>query len=292
MIKSMTGFGQGEATHGGYKALVELKSVNHRFLDIALRLPHHMLFLDDGIRKSMQAMLSRGHVEAFVRYETDVGASTSVTVDYPLLQAYVDAYLAIRERVDIYDDITLSHIVKLPDVVKPDVLDLDQEALEAAVQTALGIAIDALVASRQAEGYAIQHDMTARIATVQQLTQTIDNKAAGVVDEYRVKLAGRIEQLLQGQELDTARFTTEVALFADRCNIDEELVRMQTHCKQFIQDCKQDAPVGRKLDFLLQEMNREANTMGSKSADIIISQAVIDIKCELEKIREQLQNVE
>jgi len=288
----MTGFGQAESVFADYKVNVELKSVNHRFLDIGLRLPRHMLFLEDGIRRKLQSALSRGHIDVFVRCENMGQSQIGVNVDYALLAAYQKAYLDIRDKIDIYDDVTLSHMVKLPDVVQLTEVDVDQQQMEQAVQTTLQSAIAGLIQARAVEGEAIQKDLLARVKTIRTYVKTITKKASGVVDEYRVKLSVRLETLVKEQDLDVARFNTEVALFADKSNIDEEITRLNAHIAQFIKDCDDKEPVGRRLDFLLQEMNRETTTIGSKSADINISRAVIDIKCELEKIREQIQNVE
>ncbi|MDO4573133.1 MAG: YicC/YloC family endoribonuclease [Clostridia bacterium] len=289
---SMTGYGRGSASAEGRELSVELKSVNHRYLDIGMRLPRHLAFLEDTIRTRLAARLSRGHVDVFLNYRNTRQDARSVEIDAQLLTAYVASARAANAALGLADDLGLSAALRLPDVATLREADEDPAAVSALLCAALDEAADALVTMRRQEGERLLDDLSRRVSAVRSLTEQIEARAPLVVTEYRQKLGERIESLLNGVEVDRARLATEVALFADRASIDEEIVRLKSHAAQALLLFASDEPVGRKLDFIVQEMNREFNTIGSKANDAALTGLVLDGKAEIEKIREQIQNIE
>ena len=289
---SMTGYGKGVAANDGRELTVELKSVNHRFLDVGMRLPRHLAFLEDVFRTGLSERLSRGHVDVFVNYRNTRSDARTVTVDAPLLTAYINAARLANDALRLPDDITLTAALRLPDVTEIREADEDTDAVIQLARLALSAAVDALKVMRKAEGDRLQTDLSARCDVISKLTEAIADRAPLVVEEYRTKLSERIETLLNGVEVDRARLATEVALFADRASIDEEIVRLRSHVASMRQLLCEDEPAGRKLDFVVQEMNREFNTIGSKANDAELTGNVLLGKAEIEKIREQIQNIE
>ena len=289
---SMTGYGKGSASADGREITVELKSVNHRYLDVGIRLPRHLAFLEETFRKTLSERLSRGHVDVFVNYRNDRSDARSVFVDAPLLSAYVSAALSANEALGLKNDLGLSTALRLPDVTEVREADEDADAVLGLTATALDAAITALRDMRQNEGERLRTDLAMRAETILTLTAQIALRAPQVVEEYRVRLNERIAMLLTKSEVDAARLATEVALFADRASIDEEIVRLKSHVVQMQQLLDSPEPAGRKLDFVVQEMNREFNTIGSKANDAALTNLVLEGKAEIEKIREQVQNIE
>lgn len=292
MISSMTGYGRGIASRDGREMTVELKSVNHRYLDLGMRLPRHIGFLEDVFRTELSAKVSRGHVDLFVSYRNVRNDARVIVIDEALLAQYLIAARGAGERLGLPDDLTLSAALRLPDVSDVVEAEEDRESVAALAREAVALAVEELKAMRTAEGERLCHDLMQRAQTVLALTEEIAQRAPLVVQEYRQKLNERIEQLLGETEPDRARLATEVALFADRASIDEEIVRLRSHVSQLIQALSANEPAGRKLDFIVQEMNREFNTIGSKANDAQLTNAVIAGKGEIEKIREQVQNIE
>ena len=293
MIFSMTGFGRGTAAKGDRELQVELKSVNHRYLDIAVRMPKTLNVFEERIRKTVAAKLSRGHIDVFVTYRNTGAASRTVNADLHLVGAYMEALGHIRQNYPgLQDDVTLLGVSRLPDVFT--VLDgpEDEAAIGALLDEAMEQALSGLLTMREMEGKNLIADIEARLNTITGTVSEIEKLAPKVVFEYRDRLTERIAVLARGIQLDEARLQTEVALFADRCSIVEETVRLQSHLTQFMNIAKAGGPVGRKLDFIVQEINREANTIGSKANDLQITNGVLEIKGEVEKIREQVQNIE
>ena len=289
---SMTGYGKGLSSVDGREMTVELKSVNHRYLDIGMRLPRHLAFLEDVLRASLSASLSRGHVDVFLNYRNDRSDARTVFIDVPLMSAYVTAARQASEQLQLKNDLGITAALRLPDVAEVREAIEDTDAVTALTITALDNAIRALKEMRLAEGERLKADLSRRADTVLSLTEQIALRAPQVVTEYRAKLNERIEALLEKGEVDTARLATEVALFADRASIDEEIVRLRSHVAQMKLLLASDEPAGRKLDFVVQEMNREFNTIGSKANDANLTNLVLDGKAEIEKIREQVQNIE
>jgi TIGR00255 family protein len=291
-MKSMTGYGKGFAACEGRELTVELKSVNHRFLDVSMRLPRVLSCIEDTLRTAIAAKLSRGHVDVFVNYRNTRTDSKAVRVDETLLKAYVAAARAANETLQLSDDLTLSNVLRLPDVTEIVPADEDTDALKALAKEAADLALDALIEMRALEGERLKAALKTGVDAMDAYREQILARAPFVAEEYRTKLNERIESVLSDAEIDRARLATEVALFADRCCIDEELVRLKSHIAQFNAYLAANEPVGRNMDFIVQEMNRECNTIGSKANDAALTKAVLACKAEIEKLREQIQNVE
>jgi len=289
---SMTGYGRGTASLDGRELTIELKSVNNRFLDIGMKLPRQLSFLEDTLRKLLNDGLSRGHVDVFVNYRNLRSDAKTVRVDEALLKAYLTSARESAKALDLVDDLTLSRALTLPDVTTILPADEDQQALLELGRSVMTEAITNLKDMRRKEGERLKLDLSARMDTMTGYAQSIERRAPAVVEEYRAKLTARIEELLGETEVDRARLATEVAIFADRAAIDEEIVRLNTHLIHFRELLEADEPVGRKMDFLVQEMNRECNTIGSKANDAELTSIVLLCKAEIEKLREQIQNIE
>lgn len=290
-MHSMTGYGSFRREAAGREMTIELKAVNHRFLDVNLRLPRGLLFLEDSIRKMLSARLSRGHVDVFVTYRNAREDAREVSVDTGLAIAYATVLDKLAACVHLSDDRSLSQIAALPDVLTISEGAEDQPAVTSLCTEALEGAVCALVSMRLCEGKALADDIARRLETLLSLTRRIGERAPEVVRDYQSRLSLRIEELL-ASPADPQRLAMEVALMADRAAIDEELVRLVSHIAQ-MQGCLTLAePVGRKLDFLVQELNREVNTIGSKASDLTITTLVVEAKAEIEKLREQVQNIE
>ena len=290
----MTGYGKGTAARDGREITVELKSVNHRYLDLGMRLPRHLACLEDVIRGALSASLSRGHIDIYVNYVNTRSDARAVTVNAPLLSAYLSAAREAAAGLGLPDDLALSDALRLPDVTEIREADEDADALRTLAEEALRLAIAQLREMRLLEGERLKADLSMRADTVAALTEEIAVRAPLVIEEYRIKLTERIETLLaQTQtEVDRTRLATEVALFADRASIDEEIVRLRSHTAQMRLLLSDAEPSGRTLDFVVQEMNREFNTIGSKANDAALTERVLTGKAEIEKIREQVQNIE
>lgn len=276
----------------GRELTIELKSVNNRFLDVGMKLPRQLSFLEDGLRKLLNDSLSRGHVDVFVNYRNLRSDAKTVRVDEALLKAYLASARESAKALDLADDLTLSRALTLPDVTVILPADEDQQALAELSKTVMTDAIDGLKAMRLKEGERLKLDLSARMDTMVGYAAAIEKRSPAVAEEYRQKLTARIEELLGETEVDRARLATEVAIFADRAAIDEEIVRLNTHLVHFRELLEADEPVGRKMDFLVQEMNRECNTIGSKANDAELTSLVLLCKAEIEKLREQIQNIE
>ena len=289
---SMTGYGRGMASLDGRELTIELKSVNNRFLDIGMKLPRQLSFLEDTLRKLLNDGLNRGHVDVFVNYRNLRSDAKTVRVDEALLKAYLTSARESAKALDLVDDLTLSRALTLPDVTTILPADEDQQALLELGRSVMTEAITNLKDMRRKEGERLKLDLSARMDTMTGYAQSIERRAPAVVEEYRAKLTAHIEELLGETEVDRARLATEVAIFADRAAIDEEIVRLNTHLLHFRELLEADEPVGRKMDFLVQEMNRECNTIGSKANDAELTSIVLLCKAEIEKLREQIQNIE
>lgn len=291
MPQSMTGYGRCTLAQDGREVTIELKSVNHRFLDLAFRMPRSFAFLENDMRAHISNKLARGHVDIFVTYKNSRDDARKVTLDSALLGEYLTTLRqgGIDHMLD--DNLRLRDVLSMQDVLTVEEADEDQQALSALALSALDTALDSLCAMRRREGEAMRGDVETRLDTLERTAHAIDERAPQWLEEYRQRLRARIEEICQMQ-LDEARLTQEVALAADKAAVDEETVRLRSHIAQMRDLLKQSEPAGRKLDFLVQEMNREVNTTGSKSSDLILTGMVVDAKAELEKIREQIQNIE
>lgn len=292
MASSMTGFGRATAKTDGRELTVELKSVNHRYLDLSFRMPRHVSFIEDALRAKLGELLFRGHVDVFADYKNTRSDAGKVIIDEALLGAYLEATRAAGSKFHLADDITLSAAMRLPDVFDVEKADEDRDAVVAVATAAVADACAQLKAARAQEGARLAQDLLARLDTIEGIACTIAERAPKVVEDYKTRLEERIAAIVATVEVDRARLATEVALFADKANIDEEFVRLRSHIVQMRELLSSDDAVGRRLDFVVQELNREFNTIGSKANDATISQNVILGKAEIEKIREQVQNIE
>jgi len=288
----MTGYGRGEYENGGRKYVVEIKTVNHRYADIFVKVPRQISFIEDRVRQTVSKNLSRGKIDVFVNYESNEENSKLVVIDEVLAESYINAVRFLRDNFGLQDDISTSLISRFPDVLKVEKAEEDVDEIWEGLKIALDEAIDCVIKMRENEGEGLKRDFLKKAAYVESLVEEISKRAPEVVKDYKQRLETRIKDLLEQQTIDESRLAMEVAIFADRCSIDEELVRIKSHINQLKEILDMDQPIGRKLDFLIQEMNREINTIGSKANDLIITKNVIEIKSEIEKIREQIQNVE
>jgi uncharacterized protein (TIGR00255 family) len=292
MIKSMTGFGRGEFAQGGKEFTVEIKTVNHRYSDVFIKMPRQMGFLEDKVRELVSKGISRGKIDVFITYYNYSDDSKSVIFDEVLAKTYISAVEALRDKFALSDDISVSLIAKFPDVLKVEQNEEDEELLWSILKIAVKNALSSLVKMRENEGEGLKNVLLDRASYIEGIISEISQRAPEVPKEYKNKLETRIKELLDQQTIDENRIAMEVAVFADRCSIDEELVRLASHIGQMREALLIDQPVGRKLDFLIQEMNREINTIGSKANDLTITRNVVEIKSEIEKVREQIQNIE
>ena len=289
---SMTGYGKGSYDKGGVELTCEIKTVNNRYLDVSIKAPRIFAAYEDVIRSTIKEKLTRGHADVFVSLKDKREKPTALSVDENLAISYVTAAKKLRELFpELQDDITLSSVLRYPEVLKNEDTAVLDEELIAALKAALGLALDSLNAMRNVEGEKLQADMLARVQTIESTVEQIKARAPQIAAQYKEKLTARVSEYLNGANIDESRILTEVAVFTDKSNIDEELTRLGSHIEQF-RSIAEEGIVGRKLDFLVQEFNREANTTCSKSNDVTITRAGLALKNEIEKIREQVQNLE
>lgn len=292
MIRSMTGYGRGSVDEGGRSFNVEIKSVNNRYLDINIRLPRGINVLEDRIRKYIASKVYRGKIDVYINQEKFGDDDIAVNVDENIAAAYYNALKTLRDRFGFNEEITLSQLTSYPDVISIEKKEEDIETIWSILVEALDQAIEQFLEMRSVEGAKLANDIEIRCKLIYNMVIEIENRSPLVVDEYREKIRSRVSEYLKEVEVDEARLLNEVAFFADKCSITEELVRLKSHIAQLQNTLENKDTVGRKLDFLIQEMNREVNTIGSKANDLCITNVVVDIKSELEKIREQIQNIE
>jgi uncharacterized protein (TIGR00255 family) len=292
MIKSMTGFGRGKVQGDEIEVLIEIKSVNHRYRDVFLKLPRQLNFLEDKFREKIANSVLRGKIEVYVTVQNRTLSSTEVMVDHLLAVSYLEALKELQFRYQLSDDISVSLLSKFPDVIKLQSKEINENNLWNSIEVGLEEALSSLGSMRTYEGEKLSQNLKNRIENIIIYMKNIQERAPFVPKEYERRLTQRIEEILEHQGVDQNRLAMEVALFADRCNIDEEIDRMRSHTEQFIHLLQENDSVGRKLDFLVQEMNREINTIGSKANDIDIVKFVVELKSEVEKLREQIQNIE
>ncbi len=292
MVLSMTGYGRAGALLHGRDIKVELRSVNARFFEYSSRIPRSCAFLEDKLKKLVASKVSRGKVELNLSIQTVTAADTVVTVNWQLAQGYRAALNAMSERMDLKNDVTAGMLARFPDVLTQTAAPTDEEELWQDVQSVAEQAVEAFVAMRATEGEKLKEDVENRLNTIEQLVAQIEQNSAGRVQAYSDKLYTRLQELLADRNIDEARLVTEAAIFADKTAIDEETVRLHSHVAQYREILALNEPIGRKLDFLTQELNRESNTIGSKCQDVAITRLVVELKSEIEKIREQIQNIE
>ncbi len=288
----MTGYGRGEATLHGRKLTVEVRAVNNRYLDCTVKMPRSYLFAEEAVKGRVQKAISRGKVDVFVTIESQGAEEVTVTVNKPVADAYVAALEQLVVDYDLPDGLNVSLLSRLPDVLTVAKAPEDLEQVQADLLTALDAALADFEAMRVREGAKLEEDVRRRAAAIGELVGKVEERNPGIVADHRARLEAKIKEVLADRQLDEGRILTEVAIFADKVAVDEETVRLRSHLSQLDQMLAQGGAVGRKLDFLIQEFNREANTIGSKCSDVETARVVVDIKAEIEKIREQIQNLE
>ncbi len=292
MLKSMTGYGRSEEIIGGRHIIFEIKSVNHKFFEFNARLPRGYLFLEDKLKTYAQSRITRGKVDVFLQMETLEAADVKVMVNHSLAGAYASALRELKETYDLEGGVTLAELSGYPEVLSVHKAPEDEEAVWQAVLKAAEPAFASFLSMREAEGARLKQDLLEKAEKIEALVGEVEQTTPETVRDYRERLQAKIEELLGDSRFDEQRVLTEVAVFADKVAVDEETVRLRSHIRQFRQLVGSQEPVGRKIDFLIQEMNREANTIGSKSINSKIAYLVVDMKSEIEKIREQVQNIE
>ena len=291
-LLSMTGYGSAKGSVEGQTITVELKSVNNRYLDCSVRLPRNFLFAEDAVKQAVSAGVSRGKVDVFVSAQSSQDSGTVVSVNEELVRGYRDAIAHIADTLGLESGLSAVSIARFPDVLTVERRELDKEKAAAALSEITARAVTEFNAMREREGDRLRLDMLSKLETIESLVSVVEERSPQTVREYRERLEARLRDVLTDRSLDEQRIITEAAIFADRTAVDEETVRLRSHIAQFRAMLQEGSPIGRKMDFLVQEFNRESNTIGSKCSDASLAKVVVDLKSEIEKIREQLQNVE
>ena len=292
MILSMTGYGGAKGEINGVQVSAELKSVNNRHLDVSVRLPKSCLFAEEGVRSAAAAHITRGKVDVFITVDTSHADEVTVAVNEKLAAAYVKAAELLTEKLGVTNDLTASALLRIPEVIATERSDADQDAVRGAIDAVFSEALSQFDAMRAREGSKLYEDLHKKLDSLESMTALVELRSPETVKEYREKLLARMTEVLGEAGIEEGRILQEAAIYADKVAVDEETVRLRSHISQFRLMLEGGSPVGRKLDFLVQEMNREINTTGSKCADSAIAETVIAMKAELEKIREQIQNIE
>lgn len=292
MIRSMTGFGRAQASVEGYNITVEIRSVNHRYFEFYAKIPRTYAFLEEKVKSTLQGSISRGKVECSVQIEATADESVVVTVNEPLARGYVNAINSISDMFQIDSSLSAMSVARFSDVLSISKAPVDEDALWAKVEPVVKAALEGFVNMRETEGAKLKADVLSRAQTILSNVQYIEERSPETVKQYSEKLLERMRNVLGDVQVDEARILTEAAIYADKVAVAEETVRLRSHFEQLDNMLNSDEAIGRKLDFLVQEINREANTIGSKAQDVDIARRVIDIKAEVEKIREQIQNIE
>lgn len=292
MLKSMTGYGRREVVTEGKKILVEIKSVNHRYSDYNIKVQRHLGFLEDKIRKHVSTAITRGKVDIYLNVENFESADKEISLNIPMAKNYIEVLTQLRDEFGLKDDITVTNVARNTDIFQTERLEEDEEQLWNTVKGVIDDALGDFVAMREREGARIEKDLCDRIEYMRTLVKKIEERSPQTVSEYSDRLYEKIKEVLDGREIDEARVLTEVAIYADKVAVNEETVRLSSHFVEFGEIIGCGEPAGRKLDFLIQEINREVNTIGSKASDIEIAKTVVTLKGEIEKLREQIQNIE
>ena len=292
MVKSMTGYGRHESVLHGRTLVIELKSVNNRYLDCNVRLPRVYICAEDGVQRRVKEVISRGKVDVYVNIENNTEEAVSVTLNQPVAAGYMDALRKMADTFGLKPDVSIDLLSKFPDVFKVDKVPEDLEELTADIHAVTEEALRDFDAMRCREGEKLEADLLGRLDTLEDFTHQVEQRSPQTVADYRARLTAKLQEVLADRQLDESRGRTEAAIFADKVAVDEETVRLHSHIAQFRDMLAGGSPIGRKLDFLIQEMNRETNTIGSKCNNLEISTIVVNMKAEIEKIREQVQNIE
>ena len=291
----MTGYGRAQRVYGSRTVTIELRSVNNRYLDCTVKMPRAYISAEDALKGRIQALVARGKVDVFVTVVSAGDKSVTVTVNEPLAKAYLEALYQLSqldERKQLQERCTITELARFPDVLTAEKGEEDLEELKEQLLAVLEEAVDDFSAMRTREGDKLRDDILSRAGRIEELVAMVEERSPGIVADYRARLSAKMAEVLQNTQIDESRVLTEAAIYADKIAVDEETVRLKSHLSQLRQMLSQGGAVGRKLDFLIQEFNREANTIGSKCNDIETTRYVVDIKAEIEKIREQVQNIE
>lgn len=291
MIKSMTGFGKNNLVINDRNYQVEIRSVNHRYLDINIKMPRQLTYLEEIIKKAISTKVKRGKIDVSISFENNSTEGRNVKINTEIAKMYIEQLRKLAEEENILSDIQVTEITKLPDVLNINI-DQDDDTIKQELLESVNIATDNLIEMKQTEGNKIAEDLIRRINYIEEKILKISELSTGLIEEYVVKLEERIKEILKTDIIDKSRIAQEVVIYADKTSIEEEITRLKSHIIQFRNLLKEEEPVGKKIDFLIQEMNRETNTIGSKANNLDIVNGVIDIKTELENIREQIQNIE
>ena len=292
MIRSMTGYGAAEEILNGRNIRVEIKSVNHRYFEFSAKVPRSFGFLEERMKRLLSDNISRGKVDVGVFIQTVDGITEEISINKEVVKSYVEALRSVKDEFDLADDLTLSAVAKFPDTFTVVKAETDEEELWADVKAVAEKAVAAFVAMREAEGEKMKADVLEKAAFIEEKVAFVEKRSPETVKEYRERLYAKMREVLENSQIDDARIVQEAAIYSDKVAVDEETVRLRSHLSQLRKIVDMSEPVGRKLDFLIQEVNRETNTIGSKCSDVEIAQVVVDIKSEIEKIREQIQNIE
>ena len=292
MVKSMTGYGRAVETVNGREFTVEVRSVNNRYLDCTVKLPRMLSFAEDAVKQAVKATISRGKVDVYISVHAEGASDVKVTLNAPMVEGYLAAMKQMVAEYGVHDDISVSLISRMPEVFSIEKPEVDEEQLKADLMSVVQKALVNYDAMRAAEGKALEADLRNRGNTILDLVAQVEAGNGQTVIDYRTRLYNKLKEVLANTAIDESRILTEAAIFADKVAVDEETVRLRSHLEQMNNMLTTGGAIGRKLDFLLQEMNREANTTGSKCSDVKLARIVVDIKAELEKIREQTQNIE
>lgn len=291
-MNSMTGFGRAKLEKEGREYLVEIRSVNHKYADITVKAPRNFLYLEDKIRKTILKKIARGKIDVFVSYTNYGIEGKNIVINKELAKVYIQELTELAEENDIPSGLRASEISKLPDVMSIQMEEDSSETIWQELRECLEEALDNFIEMRQSEGSRIKQDLENRLQQIAENVDEISELSTGLIEEYIVKLQERIKEILKVDVVDEARLAQEIVIYSDKCSIEEEITRLKSHIIQFEKLIKAQEPCGKKLDFLVQEMNRETNTIGSKSGKLEITNLVIDLKTQIEDIREQIQNIE
>ena len=291
MIKSMTGFGKSNLSINDRDYQVEIKSVNHRYLDISVKMPRQITYLEEEVKKAISSKIKRGKIDVFISFENNSTEGRNIKINTEIARMYIEQLRNLAQEENILSDIQVTEITKLPDVLNISI-EQDEDTIKKELINCVNIAVDNLLKMKEAEGNRIAEDLLKRINIIEEKILKISKLSTGLIEEYVVKLEERIKEILKTDIIDKSRIAQEVVIYADKTSIEEEVTRLKSHILQFKNLLKEEGAIGKKIDFLIQEMNRETNTIGSKANNLDIVNGVVDIKTELENIREQIQNIE
>lgn len=292
MIRSMTGYGSAEEVINGRSIRVEIKSVNHRYFEYSARVPRSCGFVEERMKRLLSGVISRGKVDVGVTIQTVEGIDEEININREVVKNYVEALRSVKNEFDLADDLSLSSIAKLPDVFTVVKAETDEEALWKDIESVAKRALDSFVEGREAEGERLKADVLLKIASIEEKVSFVESRSPETVKEYRARLLDKMHEVLENTQIDEGRILQEAAIYADKVAVDEETVRLRSHMKELRKTLDKSEPIGKSLDFRIQEVNRETNTIGSKCSDAAIADTVIEMKNTIEKIREQIQNIE